>query len=92
MLGLADRDVRESASEWLARTHPADVEDVRRELALLQESNKLDFECEYRVRHEDGSWRWLQSRALATRDDNGQLSRLTGACVDVTAARSREIS
>jgi diguanylate cyclase (GGDEF)-like protein/PAS domain S-box-containing protein len=88
MLGLPQKDARESVSAWLARTHPGDLEEVRREMALLQESDKPGFECEYRVRHEDGSWRWLHSRAIATRDAAGQLCRLTGSCVDVTAARS----
>lgn len=90
MLGLPERDVRQSVAEWLARTHPGDREQVRREMASLERSDKPDFECEYRMRHADGSWRWLHSRAIATRDAAGDLCRVTGACVDVTAARSQD--
>src|SRR3712207_9158509 len=43
----------------------------------------------YRVRHRDGSWRWVADRARLVRDPAGRLVRLIGPTTDVTADRAR---
>ena len=46
---------------------------------------KLPFyEAEYRMRHKDGSYRWILSRGLIHRDDNGKAEHLIGSHIDIT--------
>jgi hypothetical protein len=44
---------------------------------------------EYRVRHRDGSWRWVADHARLVRDAGGRLVRMVGITVDVTDDHAR---
>ncbi|MDF1504045.1 PAS domain S-box protein [Roseisolibacter sp. H3M3-2] len=47
--------------------------------------------AEYRVRHRDGSWRWLLGRGrVVARDAAGRALRMVGTLTDVTASRAAE--
>ncbi len=49
--------------------HPDDFEQTQHAFAaLLQEPGK-SFSCEYRLRHKDGSWRWIEGNGLNLQDD-----------------------
>ncbi len=49
--------------------HPDDLKQTRHVFAaLLQEPGK-PFSCEYRLRHKDGSWRWIDGNAMNLQDD-----------------------
>jgi PAS domain S-box-containing protein len=48
------------------------------------------FELEYRVRDEDGGWRWMLERGVPTFDASGACTGLAGAAFDVTERRLAE--
>src|ERR1700687_3252187 len=48
------------------------------------------FETEYRVRHPDGEWHWLQVRGRCMRDASGKVHRFAGSAIDVTARKNAE--
>ena len=41
------------------------------------------YQIEYRLRHFDGTYRWVLGRALPIRDDTGQITRWFGTCTDI---------
>jgi len=41
------------------------------------------YEIEYRLRHRDGSYRWVLGRALPVRDEQGVIQRWMGTCTDI---------
>ncbi|MEO8858034.1 MAG: PAS domain-containing protein [Burkholderiaceae bacterium] len=43
------------------------------------------YECEYRVRHTDGRYRWVRVRALCVRDLAGEPLRIAGSVSDIDA-------
>jgi PAS domain S-box-containing protein len=47
-------------------------------------SNKRDYRIEFRLRHKDGSWRWILSRGIAIRGPDGLPLRLAGTHTDIT--------
>jgi PAS domain S-box-containing protein len=77
-----------SLEEWKQRggigdeVHPDDVERVRTELERALSTGSA-VEIEERVRRGDGSFRWILSRCSPVRDENGQLTRLYLASVDI---------
>ena len=77
-----------SLEEWRQRggigdeVHPDDVERVRTELERALSTGSA-VEIEERVRRGDGSFRWILSRCSPVRDENGQLTRLYLASVDI---------
>ena len=48
------------------------------------------YEAEYRVRHPDGEWHWLQARGRCTRDASGKVQRFVGSAIDITARKNAE--
>ncbi|MBJ6122390.1 sensor histidine kinase [Sphingomonas mollis] len=53
------------------------------------------YQIEYRLRHFDGTYRWVLGRALPIRDDAGKIIRWFGTCTDIheqkLALEEREI-
>jgi PAS domain S-box-containing protein len=41
------------------------------------------YEIEYRLRHREGSYRWVLGRALPVRDAAGEIERWYGTCTDI---------
>ncbi|HWO87657.1 MAG TPA: EAL domain-containing protein [Gemmatimonadales bacterium] len=89
-LGLAPEDVGSDPEEWFGRVHPDDVERLRAELTAHIAGASGHFESTYRIRHADGSWRWMQSRGLAVRGDDKRAYRLAGSQTDITERKLAE--
>jgi diguanylate cyclase (GGDEF)-like protein/PAS domain S-box-containing protein len=53
--------------------------------------NTPHLECEHRMRHADGSWRWVMTRGIATRDANGTPIRMAGSLSDMTDRRIAQL-
>ncbi|MBI5879991.1 MAG: PAS domain S-box protein [Chloroflexi bacterium] len=90
MLGLADQAPGTSPEAWFALVHPDDLADLQSHLSAHLEGRRSSFEVEYRIRHADGEFRWMLSRALAVRSSEGQACRLTGSQTDITRRKMAE--
>jgi len=75
---------------WFELVHPDDVERLRREIDHHVDGASPHFESEHRIRHADGSWRWVLTRGLATRNPSGGPARITGSLSDITERRIAE--
>jgi PAS domain S-box-containing protein len=71
---------------WNDIFHPDDRE---RAWALWRHSLETGdpYQIEYRLRHNSGTYRWVLGRALATRDDDGRITRWYGTCTDIHDAK-----
>lgn len=89
-LGYAAEEIGSAFAEWESRVHPDDLaptlERVRRALA----AGETAYEVEFRMRHKDGAWRWIYTRAEIFRDDRGQAVRVIGCHVDITERKRAE--
>src|ERR1700740_3477100 len=61
MLGFEDAEIQGQPSEWLARVMPEDIAAVQATLDAHLRGATQHFESEHRLRHKDGSWRWVLS-------------------------------
>lgn len=79
---------------WNGMFHPDDQE---RAWARWRHSLATGdpYQIEYRLRHRDGTYRWVLGRALPIRDAAGQITRWFGTCTDIheqkLALEEREI-
>jgi two-component system, cell cycle sensor histidine kinase and response regulator CckA len=89
-LGYEEDEIGEGFEEWQDRVHPDDLpgtlERVRRYLAAPVGG----IEAELRLRHKDGTWRWIYTRSEVVCDEGGQPLRVLGCHVDVTERRMLE--
>ena len=88
MLGYSPAAIGESADEWFSRVHPADREKLRAATRAEQDGTASQaLECEHRVRHADGTYRWMRCRGAAVRDAAGLAVRMAGSLTDVTEGK-----
>jgi diguanylate cyclase (GGDEF)-like protein/PAS domain S-box-containing protein len=87
MLGYADDEIDTSPEEWLGRIHEADRPHVQRRLSDHQTGITPHFECEMRMLHKDGVFRWMLSRGVMVRDLAGKPQRMAGSQTDITEGK-----
>jgi PAS domain S-box-containing protein len=68
---------------YLARIHPADLDEVRSTVEAAYE-HRTPFETEHRVRLGNGEVRWLQGRGRVIADEAGRPVRMVGTSQDIT--------
>ncbi len=91
-LGHADHEIDNGFVEWERRLHPDDREEVMRRLraAAYHAAPGERFELEYRMRHRDGSYRWILSRGMLRSDASGAPTLLCGVHLDITDRKRAE--
>jgi PAS domain S-box-containing protein len=70
--------------------HPEDHDRWRAAVQGHIEGLTDQFELEYRMRHKDGSYRWVRARGVALRDANGKAHRVAGSLEDITRRKQSE--
>ncbi len=90
MLGHADRAPSPHTREWFSRVHSSDRDRLGMEIVAHLEGLTAHFESEHRLRHRDGTWRWMLCRGLAVRDEHGRAYRFAGSLTDITERKLLE--
>ena len=84
MLGYGPDDLCNSAPDWRRLVHPDDLARVQGQIRDHLEGKTEIFESVHRMRHCNGEWRWVLSRAKAREDATGRTRRLVGVELDIT--------
>lgn len=90
MLGLPAAERISTVDEWTERVHPDDLEPTNDKVKRYLDGVDDRFECLFRMRHQDGRYRWILSRGFAVRDDMDQPCRFIGINVDISARMAAE--
>jgi diguanylate cyclase (GGDEF)-like protein/PAS domain S-box-containing protein len=92
MLGFDEAELGSNPDEWLSRIHDGDQFGVKARLAAhLARGGGSHFESEHRLRHRNGTYRWVLCRAAAVRNEAGDATRLAGSFTDVTEAKVSDL-
>jgi PAS domain S-box-containing protein len=70
--------------EWESRLHPDDRAMVWVAAKNYISGQQQNYDLEFRLKHKDGSYRWIHSRGGLLRDQNNRPSRMLGISLDVT--------
>ena len=89
LLGHAPGTLHESAGTFLRRVHHAER---RRTLALLSRhlANGQPFDVEFRLRMNDGGYRWFRSRGRSVMGERGKPQRMAGSLADISDRKRAE--
>jgi PAS domain S-box-containing protein len=89
-LGYEEDELLSVFETWQTRLHP---DDRTRAMAYvwsyLADPQGL-YQQEFRLRHKDGSYRWIESRASFVTEPDGRRVRLLGSHMDITARKLME--
>ena len=84
MLGYEDDDLSGRLATWIGLVHPDDQPRVEQEMEAHRIGASAMFESEHRMRHRDGTYRWMLNRGLAVRNADGAATRIAGSQTDIT--------
>jgi diguanylate cyclase (GGDEF)-like protein/PAS domain S-box-containing protein len=90
ILGYGEDLRADGLQAWLGLVHPDDVERLQGAIQAHRAGRTPHFENEHRIRHADGTWRWVLSRGVAIRDQAGRATRMAGSLSDITGRRNAE--
>jgi PAS domain S-box-containing protein len=76
--------------DWFARIHPDDRDRVVSRLRSHVATDGPPYEDEHRVVDAAGRVRWCLTRGSVIGRSNGQATRMTGTCTDITARKQAE--
>jgi len=91
MLGYEDHELPNDFSVWEKTTDP---EDVKKSWELQQKliSKEVDrFVLEFKMKHKNGHWVDILSRAEAFFNDSGKAIRIVGTHTDITERKQAEL-
>jgi diguanylate cyclase (GGDEF)-like protein/PAS domain S-box-containing protein len=88
IVGLPAVELIGTIMHWRERFHPKDLPRMFEDFEELQRNLCPEFQHEYRICHEDGSWHWILSRGTIVRDEDGKIVRMTGSISDITEKKS----
>jgi diguanylate cyclase (GGDEF)-like protein/PAS domain S-box-containing protein len=76
--------------DWRSLVHPEDMSRVQSAIRDHVAGKSPIFESVHRMKHRNGDWRWVVSRAKARVDEHGRLLRLVGVELDITERKLYE--
>ena len=91
MLGYSDETLPNQFSTWELLVHPEDLRSVLQAQADYLAGTIPVFHREFRMRHQDGSYRWILSRAkVVEQDERGKPRRVVGCHTDISDRKQFE--
>ncbi|MGF0240168.1 EAL domain-containing protein [Rhodococcus sp. IEGM1300] len=91
LFGIAPEFVTAMLAHLKPRLHPDDLPSLKRALVEHLKGRSEDYQIEYRVRHGDGHWVWIEDRGRAVeRGEDGQVIRMVGTRRDISVSKGLE--
>jgi len=91
-LGYEPGEIAVNQDWWRANVHPQDLAAFSAQSEQVMTGDLDDFTAEYRFRHRDGHWVWLQDHArIYDRDADGVALAATGLRIDITRRKEAEL-
>ncbi|MEJ2465960.1 MAG: EAL domain-containing protein [Candidatus Thiodiazotropha sp.] len=91
IIGLERGDIENDASDWQSRIHPDDKSKVTKLIDDHIRKNK-GYVVEFRMRHRDGHWVWIQGAGAVVSHDpqTNEPVRICGTHQDITERRMQD--
>ena len=92
MLGYEDQEIEMNYDSWKHLCHPEDyLQAINKIQETLLSKERVGYISEFRMKHKDGTWRWILGRGnVVQRDYNEQPMILSGTNTDITERKNAE--
>ncbi len=84
ILGYEDHEIENSVEAWQDLWHPDDSDKIKKLTDDYLKGKSKTYEAVNRLKHKDGSYRWILSRGGILKDENGTPIRWIGTNIDIT--------
>lgn len=90
MLGYTDDELPNVLETWSNNVHPDDLENILEAVVVSQKKPGQFYENIHRIRHKNGTWVWVLSRAQTIFNTEGKAIRMVGFHTDITKQKELE--
>ncbi|MEA5535533.1 PAS domain S-box protein [Crocosphaera sp. XPORK-15E] len=91
MLGYEDEELPNHIDTWKQLLHPQDTERVMKIVQEYLEKKTDHYSAEFRLRCQDGSYKWILSRGQALWNNKGKPIRMAGSHSDISERKKEQI-
>ncbi len=91
LLGYSQHPENLTNEEWLSWIHPSDIDIFQLNVFTVENVASLNPSSELRIRKKDGGYKWFLFSLKAELDENGSLSVLSGAFLDIDERKKVEL-
>ncbi|ELS32582.1 MULTISPECIES: GAF domain-containing protein [Pseudanabaena] len=91
VLGFTVSESPKNLSDLLSAIHPEDRNHFF-QTAEICRTNQTPFFCQYRLKHQEGYYIWVEDRNQWLFDDRGEAKRLIGMIADISDRKNAEIN
>jgi len=90
MLGYEDHELKNDYDTFASLVFESDRRHVNEHLQRYLDGIVQEYALEFRMKHKDGSLRWILAKGEALRDDRGRPCRMAGSHSDITKRKQAE--
>lgn len=90
LFGYKEDEIGDSVEDWVRLLHPEERDRICEFQEDFLAGTEQRITAEYRLRHKDGAYRWIEAHAVVVRDESGKARRLVGSHGDITARKRAE--
>jgi PAS domain S-box-containing protein len=89
-LGYAPHELENTFENWRINLHPEDHDRMVNAVQEFLKNPQEYFIQEFRLKHKNGSYRWIRNKAAAVLSPKGEVLRMFGAHSDITDRKKAE--
>lgn len=90
LFGYEENEIGDGFDDWAKLLHPEERDRIIKFQADFLAGTSSSISTEYRLRHKDGSYRWIAAHGVVVRDEQGKAIRLVGSHADVSDRKLAE--
>lgn len=90
ILGYDDAEIPSNFNTFEDNLHPGEKAGVMDNLRKYLNGEIDQYRIQYRMKHRNGSYRWILSRGAGIRDKEGKIYRMAGSHTDITDRKMEE--
>lgn len=90
LFGYQEHEIGDTLEDWSRLLHPDEREWILKFQDDFLAGTSSSVTVEYRLRHKDGSYRWIEAHGVVVRDPAGQPCRFVGSHGDITLRKQAE--
>ncbi len=90
MLGYSNADHPDSFDTFKSLIHPDDYNRVMDNFYKYQNREIPHYTIVFRIRHKNGTWRWILSRGVGFWNNQNKMTRFTATHTDISEQKQRE--
>ncbi|TGE39032.1 PAS domain S-box protein [Desulfosporosinus fructosivorans] len=90
IIGYEDQELSSVSEECQSRLHPEDIPRINHAIQQCEEHKSSHYDVEHRLRHKDGTYRWVKATGIVIYNEKKEPIRTVGAIIDITRIKETE--